>query len=63
MTLDKLLEQARAQESIQFDQLMSVIVENYNYTPSAFGNGLAPNRVENEAGQNEGSCKLFAFAR
>ncbi|WP_396602508.1 HopJ type III effector protein [Algibacter sp. R77976] len=44
---------------IDFSETMSVIEENYNFTPTAFINGT----LENEAGQNSGSCKLFAFAK
>ncbi len=60
MTLDleRLLERARALDAILFDEVMAVIAEYYTYTPSAFSNG----RVDNLAGQNEGSCKLLAFA-
>tara|TARA_R110002167_G_scaffold5271_6_gene24719 strand:- start:2333 stop:2692 length:360 start_codon:yes stop_codon:yes gene_type:complete len=63
LELDQLLQKARALESIQFDQLMAVINEHYDYQPTAFDNGLSDNRVVNLAGQNEGSCKLFAFAK
>lgn len=44
--------------SISFEETMSVIDANYTFTPTAFKNG----ELENEAGQNNGSCKLFAFA-
>lgn len=45
-------------ESISFDDTMAVIAASYEFTPTAFANG----QVRNEAGQNSGSCKLFAFA-
>lgn len=45
-------------ESVTFDDTMAVISANYDFTPAAFANG----EVRNEAGQNNGSCKLFAFA-
>jgi type III HopJ-like effector protein len=45
-------------ESIEFEDTISAIEANYNYTPSAFVNG----GVTNDAGQNEGSCKILAFA-
>jgi hypothetical protein len=45
-------------ESITFDDTMAVISESYEFTPASFTNGT----VKNEAGQNSGSCKLFAFA-
>ena len=38
---------------------MLVIEDNYNFTPTAFKNGA----IENKAGENSGSCKLFAFAQ
>lgn len=44
---------------IEFNEVMQVISDNYLYTPSRFTNG----DVINEAGTNEGSCKLFAFAK
>ena len=47
-------------DSIEFDQIMNVIGQHFDYTPSGFNNG--PN-VRNEAGTNEGSCKIFAFAK
>lgn len=45
-------------EAIDFTETMAVIEANYNFTPTTFTNG----NVVNEAGQNSGSCKLFAFA-
>lgn len=44
---------------IEFDDTMAVIEQNYDFTPTAFSNG----DVHNEAGQNSGSCKVFAFAK
>ncbi len=46
-------------ESIQFSDTMEVIEANYTFTETAFTNG----DTFNEAGQNSGSCKLFAFAK
>lgn len=45
-------------QSITFTDTMSAIDENYNFTPSEFTNGS----LTNEANQNNGSCKIFAFA-
>lgn len=45
-------------ESIEFTDTISTIEQNYDYTPTAFTNG----DVTNDAGQNEGSCKILAFA-
>lgn len=46
-------------EEISFEQVMQVISENYSYVPATFSNGDALN----EAGTNEGSCKIFYFAK
>lgn len=45
-------------ESVTFDDTMAVIGASYEFTPASFTNG----ELRNEAGQNSGSCKLFAFA-
>jgi len=47
---------------VEFDQVMAVIENDYDYTPTQFYNGLGDKEVINEAGTNEGSCKIFAFA-
>lgn len=44
---------------VSFEQVMQVISENYSYLPATFSNG----DVLNEAGTNEGSCKIFYFAK
>ena len=43
---------------IAFAETMQVIEDNYNFTPTTFTNG----ELKNNAGENSGSCKLFAFA-
>lgn len=43
---------------IAFAETMQIIEDNYNFTPTAFTNG----EIKNKAGENSGSCKLFAFA-
>lgn len=59
MTLDAFLKKLNDQpESIAFTDTMAAIDATYDFTPAAFTNG----EVKNEAGQNSGSCKLFAFA-
>lgn len=40
-----------------------MIDDNYSYVATRFSNGLDDDRLVNEAGQNEGSCKIFAFAK
>ncbi|MBL1141530.1 MAG: HopJ type III effector protein [Proteobacteria bacterium] len=59
MELDDFLNKLKSEpESIEFADTISVIEGAYDYKPGAFKNG----EVINEAGQNEGSCKILAFA-
>jgi len=44
---------------IQFSAVMSLIEQHFNYQPSGFNNA----GLRSEAGQNEGSCKIFALAQ
>ena len=46
-------------DTIEFADTMSVIDQLYDIEPSEFSNG----DLINLAGQNTGSCKLFAFAK
>jgi len=48
-----------APDTIEFADTMAVIDRLYEFTPTAFDNG----ELCNQAGQNNGSCKLFAFAK
>jgi hypothetical protein len=59
MSLEAFLTQIRNGARIRFQESIDVIGAYYDYTPTAFVNG----GVVNEAGQNEGSCKLFYFAQ
>ena len=45
--------------TVDFSQVMAIINSEYSYSASAFTNG----DTHNEAGKNEGSCKLFSFAQ
>jgi len=55
-----LLEQLKTSpETIQFKEVISYIDENYDFTPTKFTNG----NTVNEADQNNGSCKVFSFAK
>lgn len=59
MLIEKFLDKLNsAPESIEFSDTMAVIEANYLFTETAFSNG----QQLNDAGQNSGSCKLFAFA-
>lgn len=46
-------------EGIDFQDTMAVVEASYVYAPAVFTNGS----LINQAGENEGSCKLFAFAK
>lgn len=60
MSINKLLAQLKSKpESVEFSDTMAVIEENYLFSETAFSNG----KQQNEAGQNSGSCKIFAFAQ
>ena len=52
-----------APEKIEFDQIMALIAEHFDYRPSRFVNGDGEKQVINEAGSNEGSCKIFALGQ
>lgn len=46
-------------ETLEFSELMNVIDNEYNFTPSAFKNG----DLENAENENMGSCKIFSFGQ
>ncbi|MFT5755843.1 MAG: hypothetical protein ACI9LM_000555 [Alteromonadaceae bacterium] len=60
LTVNELINRLNtAGESIIFDEVMQVIANHYDYSPSTFTNG----KLINQAGTNEGSCKIFSFAK
>jgi hypothetical protein len=48
-----------APKGIAFNDTIALIEALYDFTPTSFSNG----DLLNEAGKNNGSCKLFSFAR
>jgi hypothetical protein len=46
-------------DSIAFNDTIALIEALYDFTPTAFSNGT----LRSEAGQNNGSCKIFSFAQ
>ena len=55
-----LLEKIKTEpKSVSFAEVISHIDENYSFTPTRFTNG----KTVNEANQNNGSCKIFSFAK
>ena len=64
MSVDDLIQQIKNRpNTVEFDQVMAVIDACYDYTESGFSNGVGDDRVENSAGENAGSCRIFAFAK
>jgi hypothetical protein len=60
MTINSFLQKLRkSPNEISFPETIALIEENYHFTPTAFNNGTQ----HNAAGENSGSCKLFAFAK
>lgn len=58
--MEKFLELLATQPNdVMFEQTMQVIDEHFEFSPVSFTNG----ETENQAGQNNGSCKIFAFAK
>lgn len=60
MELELFLNRLETQpKSIEFPDVIALVNSLYTYIPTAFHN----HHIHNEAGQNTGSCKIFAFAR
>ncbi|MET0379960.1 MAG: HopJ type III effector protein [Spongiibacteraceae bacterium] len=63
LTVTDLIAQVRTQaQAVEFQTTIDTINANFDYTPTRFTNGRGDDKVLNEAGSNEGSCRLFAFA-
>ena len=56
MIIEQLKEDAA---TIQFNDVITFIDENYDFTLTKFTNG----NTVNEENQNNGSCKVFSFAK
>ena len=60
MQINDFLEKLSSQpEQVSFEDTISTIDENYEFTPTEFKNG----DLVNQANQNNGSCKIFAFCK
>ncbi len=59
MTLETFIDKLRnTPEQIDFSETIQTIDRLYDFTPTTFVNGT----ITNKAGENSGSCKVFAFA-
>jgi hypothetical protein len=63
MSLASFLEKISNNIDVSFEETIAVINENYHYQPTEFSNGLNEDTLINKAGTNEGSCKIFSFAK
>jgi hypothetical protein len=63
MSLASFFEKINNNVAVSFDETITVITENYHYQATEFSNGLNEHTLINKAGTNEGSCKIFAFAK
>ncbi|MGI9212282.1 MAG: HopJ type III effector protein [Methylococcaceae bacterium] len=61
--LEQFISKVRAGIPVSFSDTLCVIHAYYEYHPVRFSNGLGEDCYINEAGMNEGSCRLFYFAR
>jgi len=60
MTLENLLNLVKSQpEKVEFNDVIACIDSEYTFIETSFTNGSQ----ENAAGENNGSCKLLAFAQ
>lgn len=53
------LQEKVATKQASFTDVLALIDANYDFTPTAFDNA----DVHNPAGTNNGSCKVFSFAK
>ncbi|MGF1733874.1 HopJ type III effector protein [Photobacterium satsumensis] len=62
--MEALLAKLKSQpDNVSFAEVMAIIEQFYTYHPTAFTNGLGNDTLFNEAATNEGSCRIFAFAK
>ena len=59
MTQSIITQLDQSPDSINFPDVISHIDAHYQFTPTAFQNG----DTHNAANQNNGSCKVFSFAK
>jgi hypothetical protein len=58
-SLKNFLDKIKNNQFVSFPETIAYIDENYTFTPTTFKNG---NQINN-TGENNGSCKIFAFAQ
>ena len=63
MTLDAFISRLGRDDTLMFEETLAIIEANYDFTPTAFNNGLGDDILYNTPDQNQGSCRLFAFGK
>lgn len=61
--LKQFLQRVREGLPVEFSQTLEVIERGYDFHPAAFSIGSGAEAVANGADQNQGSCRILAFAR
>jgi len=62
--LELFIEQIKTNpENIEFQTTIDIIDKYYYYHATRFLNGPHNDNIINNAGENEGSCKIFSFAQ
>jgi hypothetical protein len=59
MTVFELIKKIKQAKSLNFLEVLNTIDSSFNFTPTKFTNGA----IINEANSNNGSCKVFSFAK
>ncbi|WP_130736289.1 HopJ type III effector protein [Flavobacterium sp. J27] len=59
MTISNLIEAVQKAEIVAFSEVIATIDVHFEFTPTFFTNGA----VTNKANTNNGSCKVFSFAK
>jgi hypothetical protein len=59
MTVLELIEKVKQAEILNFSDVVETIEASYSFVPTKFKNG----NIINEANTNNGSCKVFSFAK
>lgn len=64
MSVELFVEKLKSEPGkVSFSDTMALIDSHFDYTSARFTNGVGDNQVVNEAGTNEGSCKIFALGK
>lgn len=62
MIFQTLLQNLRSGKA-DFEDVLAYISDHHEYRKVLFKNGIGDNPIINEAGQNEGSCRVFSLAK